>query len=153
MGNIRFEKFVENLFPPRFCLFGNGEGLITQGEKFFSSELSLISKRRVSKPLSMNTGTIRGIYVRRWRFINEILASRIYLLQEKTSIHTVYRRNKFRNNWPRANRNKSDRTQRQAGRLNKQPASNYKYFGYFRPWKLQNCIGHFLFLIYEMKFS
>lgn len=68
MRNIRFEifeKFVENLFPPRFCLFGNGGGLITQGEKFFSSELSLISKRRVSKPLSMNTGTIRGIYVGR----------------------------------------------------------------------------------------
>lgn len=57
-------------------------------EKFFLAELTLISERRVSKPLSMNTGTIRGIYVRRWRFINEILASRIYLLQEKTSIHT-----------------------------------------------------------------
>lgn len=56
--------------------------------KVFFSRINFNIEARVSKPLSMNTGTIRGIYVRRWRFINEILASRIYLLQEKTSIHT-----------------------------------------------------------------
>lgn len=48
------------------------------------------------------------IYVSRWRFINEILAMWIYLLQGYARTY-VYRRNKFGNNWPQANRNKSDR--------------------------------------------
>lgn len=121
-------------------------------EKFFLAELTLISERRVSKPLSMNTGTIRGIYVRRWRFINEILASRIYLLQEKTSIHTCI--GETSSEITGRGQTEIKVIEHSAGpALNKQPASNYKYFGYFRPWKLQNCIGHFLFLIYEMKFS